>query len=160
MAGSIYDITRAAVIDDIAAETDGNALTAGAQAGYLFDLGGVRLGPVIGLRYAKVELDGFTETGDPVLTLNVEEQETDSLLGTAGIELRADLDIGGTRSPALSAGRVSSRNSPATAAPSATRSPRRPRSSTNGCCPTAPTICTGGSPAASISASATRSACR
>jgi outer membrane lipase/esterase len=90
-----YDIRRTAVIDDIAGETDGTALTAGAQAGYLFDIGGMRLGPVIGLRYARVEMDGFTEAGDPVLTLNVEDQETDSLLGTAGIELRGDLAVGG-----------------------------------------------------------------
>lgn len=100
-----YDITRTAVIDDLAGETDGKAITAGAQAGYLFDLGGVRLGPVIALRYAEVELDGFTETGDPVLTLNVDDQETDSLLGMAGVELRADLDIGGTQAqPYLLAG--------------------------------------------------------
>ena len=90
-----YDIRRTAVIDDIGAETDGTALIAGGQAGYLFDLGGMRLGPVIGLRYAKVELDGFTETGDPVLTLNVEDQETDSLIGSAGLELRGDLEVGG-----------------------------------------------------------------
>ncbi|HKR25501.1 MAG TPA: autotransporter domain-containing protein [Allosphingosinicella sp.] len=90
-----YDIRRTAVIDDIGGETDGTALIAGGQAGYLFDLGGMRLGPVIGLRYAKVELDGFTETGDPVLTLNVQEQETDSLVGSAGIELRGDTAVGG-----------------------------------------------------------------
>ena len=90
-----YDIVRTAVIDDISGETDGTALTAGGQAGYLFDLGRMRVGPVIGLRYARVELDGFTETGDPVLTLNVQDQETDSLLGTAGVELRGDLEVGG-----------------------------------------------------------------
>ena len=90
-----YEIGRTAVIDDIAAETDGTAVTAGAQAGYLFDLGGLSVGPVLGVRYAKVELDPFTETGDPVLTLNVEEQEADSLVGSAGIELRGDLAMGG-----------------------------------------------------------------
>ncbi|HYI63547.1 MAG TPA: autotransporter domain-containing protein [Allosphingosinicella sp.] len=90
-----YDIVRTAVIDDIAGETDGTALTAGGQAGYLFGLGGMRLGPVIGLRYARVEMDGFTETGDPVLTLNVQDQKTDSLVGSAGLELRGDLEVGG-----------------------------------------------------------------
>ena len=83
------------MIDDIEGETDGTAITAGAQAGYLFDLGGLRIGPVVGVRYAKVELDAFTEAGDPVLTLNVEEQETDSLVGSAGLELRGDLTMGG-----------------------------------------------------------------
>ena len=91
-----YDITRAARDRRYPRPIpDGTAITAGGQAGYLFDLGGMRVGPVIGLRYANVELDGFTETGDPVLTLNVQDQETDSLVGSAGIELRGDLDIGG-----------------------------------------------------------------
>jgi outer membrane autotransporter protein len=90
-----YEITRTAVIDDIEGETDGTALTAGGQAGYLFDISGMRLGPVIGLRYAKVEMNGFTETGDPVLTLNVQDQETDSLIGSAGLELRGELEVGG-----------------------------------------------------------------
>lgn len=90
-----YDITRTAVIDDIAAEADGTALFAGGQAGYLFGMGGVRVGPVIGLRYAEVELDPYTETGDPVLTLNVQEQSRSSLVGSAGLELRGELDVGG-----------------------------------------------------------------
>jgi outer membrane autotransporter protein len=42
-----------------------------------------------------VKLDGFTETGDPVLTLNVQDQKADSLVGSAGIEARGTLDIGG-----------------------------------------------------------------
>ena len=90
-----YDIDRTAVIDDIHASTDGTTLTAGGRAGYLFDFGGARVGPIVGLRYARVKLDGFTETGDPVLTLNVQDQETDSLAGSAGIEARGTLDFGG-----------------------------------------------------------------
>jgi outer membrane lipase/esterase len=90
-----YRIDRTAVIDDIHGRTDGTAFTAGGRAGYLFDLGGARIGPIVGLRYARAKLDGFTETGDPVLTLNVQDQETDSLVGSAGIEARGTLDIGG-----------------------------------------------------------------
>jgi len=90
-----YDIERTAVIDDIHGRTDGTAVTAGGRAGYLFDLGGARIGPVVGVRYARVKLDGFTETGDPVLTLNVQDQRTDSLVGSAGVEARGTLTIGG-----------------------------------------------------------------
>jgi uncharacterized protein YhjY with autotransporter beta-barrel domain/phospholipase/lecithinase/hemolysin len=90
-----YRIRRTGVIDDIHARTDGNAVAAGGRAGYLFDLGGARIGPVAGVRYARVKLDGFTEVGDPVLTLNVQDQETDSLVGSAGIEARGTLDFGG-----------------------------------------------------------------
>jgi uncharacterized protein YhjY with autotransporter beta-barrel domain/phospholipase/lecithinase/hemolysin len=90
-----YHIERTAVIDDIHGRTDATTITAGGRAGYLFGLGGARVGPVVGVRYARVKLDGFTETGDPALTLNVQEQETDSLVGSAGIEARGTLDIGG-----------------------------------------------------------------
>lgn len=90
-----YRIRRTGVIDDLHARTDGTTVAAGGRAGYLFDLGGARVGPVAGLRYARVKLDGFTEVGDPVLTLNVQDQETDSLVGSAGIEARGTLDFGG-----------------------------------------------------------------
>jgi outer membrane lipase/esterase len=89
------EVERTGVIDDLEGETDGTALTAGARAGYLFDLGGARVGPVIGLRYGKVELDAYTEIGDGALTLNVQDQETDTLVGSAGLEARGTFDLGG-----------------------------------------------------------------
>ncbi|HEY0626464.1 MAG TPA: autotransporter domain-containing protein [Allosphingosinicella sp.] len=90
-----YDFTRAAVIDDIVGETDGNNVFAGARAGYLFGTDQLRFGPVIGLSYAKADLDAYTETGDAVLTLNVGEQEVKVLTGSAGVEARASYEIGG-----------------------------------------------------------------
>lgn len=97
-------IRRDAVIDEITGETDADTIVAGAQIGYLFNLGQVRVGPVAGISYAKAEIDGFTETGDPVLTLAVQDQDLDQLVGSLGVELNADLDIGGSRvAPFLSA---------------------------------------------------------
>ena len=90
-----YDMNRPAVIDQTGASTDGSVMTAGAQAGYLIGAGPMRVGPVIGLRYAKAELDAFTENGDPALTLNVDDQELDSLIGSAGVEARWNTDVGG-----------------------------------------------------------------
>jgi outer membrane lipase/esterase len=90
-----YRTRRTAVIDEIEGETDGTALTAGAKAGYLVGMGGLSVGPVIGLHYAKVEIDGYTETGDPVLTLNVGEQDVMALVGSAGLEARGSFDSGG-----------------------------------------------------------------
>ena len=90
-----YDIDRDAVIDEITASPDGTAITAGARAGYLFDLGGARVGPVIGARYAEADVDAFTEVGDPALTASVEDQELDSLIGSAGIEARGAFEVGG-----------------------------------------------------------------
>jgi len=90
-----YTIIRDAVIDQIFARPDGDAITAGAQAGYLFALGGLRVGPVLGVRYADVDVDGYTEQGDAALTLNVVEQGYTSLIGSAGLEARTELDVGG-----------------------------------------------------------------
>jgi uncharacterized protein YhjY with autotransporter beta-barrel domain/phospholipase/lecithinase/hemolysin len=90
-----YRTRRTAVIDEIQGETDGTAVTAGAKAGYLLGMSGLRAGPVIGLHYAKVEMDGYTETGDPVLTLNVGDQDVKALVGSAGVEARGNFDSGG-----------------------------------------------------------------
>jgi outer membrane lipase/esterase len=90
-----YRIDRQGVIDSMTATPDGNVFTAGGQAGFLFNLGGLRLGPVIGLRYADVDVDAYTEQGDAALTLNVAEQGDTSLTGHAGIEARGSLDMGG-----------------------------------------------------------------
>lgn len=89
------DIRRRAVIDDIQAETDGTTLTAGGEVGYLFDVGSAKIGPVIGAQYARAKLDGYTETGDPVLTLNVSGQRASETVGFAGLELQAEADVGG-----------------------------------------------------------------
>ena len=50
---------------------------------------------MIGLQYARTELDGYTETGDPVLTLTVGDQEAEALVGSAGLEARGAWDVGG-----------------------------------------------------------------
>jgi outer membrane autotransporter protein len=91
------DISRDAVIDQIRATPDADTITAGAQIGYLFDVGRLKVGPVAGLSYAKAEVDGYTETGDPVLTLNVGDQEVDQLVGSLGVELNGSFDVGGAR---------------------------------------------------------------
>ena len=90
-------IRRDAVIDELEASPDADTITAGAQIGYLFDVGQLKIGPVAGLSYAKAEIDGFTETGDKVLTLDVGDQEVDQLVGSLGIELNGNLDAGGAR---------------------------------------------------------------
>jgi uncharacterized protein YhjY with autotransporter beta-barrel domain/phospholipase/lecithinase/hemolysin len=92
-----YDIDRVGVISDLKADPDGDHFVAGAKGGYLFPLGSVRVGPVIGLDYAKAKVDGYTETGDPVLTLNVDSLSYSSLRGSLGVELRGDFAGGGVQ---------------------------------------------------------------
>jgi outer membrane autotransporter protein len=90
-----YRMRRAAVIDDIFAESDGTTMTAGAEAGYLFPLSGLQAGPIAGVQYARVKLDGYTERGDEVLTLNVAERRASELVGFTGVEVGFEDDIGG-----------------------------------------------------------------
>jgi uncharacterized protein YhjY with autotransporter beta-barrel domain/phospholipase/lecithinase/hemolysin len=90
-----YRIRRTAVIDEIHASVNGHNILAGAKAGYLIETGGLRLGPVAAVNYARANLGGYTETGDPVLTLNVQKQRVKALTGSAGLELRGSAEVGG-----------------------------------------------------------------
>jgi len=90
-----HRISRMGVIDAMSAKPSGSHVLAGAKAGYLMPLGGLRAGPVIALDYAKAKVNGYTETGDAALTLNVNSQRFSSLRGSAGLELRGDMDLGG-----------------------------------------------------------------
>ncbi|HEX5182134.1 MAG TPA: autotransporter domain-containing protein [Allosphingosinicella sp.] len=90
-----YRINRAAVIDTIHSRPDGKSVAAGAKAGYLAGFGGVHVGPIVALAYQRATVNAYTETGDPVLTLNVGRQKADSLLGNAGFELRGDIGAPG-----------------------------------------------------------------
>jgi len=92
-----HDIDRAGVIDAMEADPKGNHFIAGAKGGYLFPLGSVRVGPVLALDYAKAKVDGYTEDGDPVLTLNVDSLSYSSLRGSFGVELRGDFAGGGVQ---------------------------------------------------------------
>ena len=90
-----HDIERRGVVEGMSASPDGNHWIAGAKAGYLMSLGDVRIGPVAGLDYARVRVDGYTENGDPALTLNVGSTRYNSLRGSIGAELRGDFAGGG-----------------------------------------------------------------
>jgi outer membrane lipase/esterase len=85
-----HDLKRAGVVEGMEAEADGNHWLAGAKAGYLMPIWKVRAGPVAQFNYAKASVDGYTETGDPVLTLDVSSTTYKSLRGSIGIEVRGD----------------------------------------------------------------------
>ena len=85
-----YEITRAGVVENMDADVDGDHFLAGAKAGYLMPIWFFRAGPVAALDYAKVNVDGYTEDGDPALTLNVSDTDFSSLRGSIGIEGRTD----------------------------------------------------------------------
>ena len=90
-----HEIERGGVIDNLNADTDGSHWLAGAKAGYLMPMGGLRVGPVVALDYASAKVDGYSEEGDEALTLNVESVSAKSLTGSLGLELRGDVDAPG-----------------------------------------------------------------
>ena len=53
----------------MSAHPDGNHIVAGAKAGYLMGIAGLSAGPIVALDYARAKIDGYTEKGDPTLTL-------------------------------------------------------------------------------------------
>lgn len=84
-----YDNTRPGVIDTITSTPSGTTFAAAFKGGYLFDVApSLRLGPIAGLTYARADFNGYTEKGDPVLTLNVRAQNAEALLGSAGLQAR------------------------------------------------------------------------
>ena len=89
------DIERQGVVEGMDASTDGSHWLAGAKAGYLMPLGVLRAGPVVALDYAKAKVDGYTESGDPALTLNVSSSKAKSLTAGIGLEVRGDFDTSG-----------------------------------------------------------------
>ena len=92
-----HRVTRAGVIDNQTARPGGSHWLAGAKAGYLFPFASVRLGPVVGVDYARAKVNAYSEIGDSALALNVSGQRLSSLRGDAGVELRGDFGGGGVK---------------------------------------------------------------
>jgi outer membrane autotransporter protein len=92
-----HEIDRRGVVEDMSASPDGNHWLAGAKIGYLMNMGPVRLGPVAGVDYARVRVDGYTEEGNAALTLNVGSVRYNSLRGSIGAEVRGDFAGGGVQ---------------------------------------------------------------
>ncbi|HVI05124.1 MAG TPA: autotransporter domain-containing protein, partial [Sphingomicrobium sp.] len=84
-------ITRTGVVENLSARPHGDHSVADAKAGYLMSFGGLEAGPVVSLDYARAKVDGYSESGDPALTLNVSRQKSKSLRGQAGVEVRGNI---------------------------------------------------------------------
>jgi outer membrane lipase/esterase len=83
-----YKIDRQGIIDVIHGSTNADTFTAAARGGYLFDMGWMRVGPIAGLNYTNVDVKGYTETGDVLITMVVDGQKIDSLTGSIGAQFR------------------------------------------------------------------------
>jgi len=84
------NIRRTGVLENMHASPDGDHVTAGAKGGYLMPFGGLKIGPIVALDYAKAKVDGYTESGDAALTLNVSNQSLTAFTGQIGVEARGE----------------------------------------------------------------------
>lgn len=90
-----YKNWRPGVVSTISSSANGWTLSVAAKAGYLFDLTDrLRLGPIAGLNYASAQVDGYSESGDAVLTLSVGRQKVETLIGSAGAQARYRFAMG------------------------------------------------------------------
>jgi phospholipase/lecithinase/hemolysin/uncharacterized protein YhjY with autotransporter beta-barrel domain len=90
-----YRNTRPGVVDTITSNPDGTTFVAAGKVGYLFDAGTSQIGPIGGLTYARAKVNGYTESGDPVLTLNVGQQTAETLIGSIGAQFRFPFMVSG-----------------------------------------------------------------
>lgn len=90
-----YDLDRPGIIDTIRGNTHANSFSLAAKAAYLFDLGLLRAGPLAGFTYTHSKVNGYTESGDPLLTFNVGSQALASLTGSAGVQVRLPFEVAG-----------------------------------------------------------------
>ncbi len=93
-----YSNSRSGIVSKITAKPDGETFAAALKGGYLFDVApSVKFGPIAGLTYVQAHVNGYSENGDPVLTLNLNEQTAKTVLGSVGAQARCAFDLGSTR---------------------------------------------------------------
>ncbi|MCE9649759.1 MAG: autotransporter domain-containing protein [Parvibaculum sp.] len=89
-----YRLDRPGIVDTVRGDTAAKSFTAAFKSAYLFNLGAVEAGPLVGLDYTHSRVDGYTETGDPLLTFSVADQTIISLTGSAGVQVRVPVTVG------------------------------------------------------------------
>lgn len=78
------------------ADTNGNQFSAGVNSGYVFRSGNFAYGPTIGLRYDRININSYTESGAGSLNMQVNDQNAESFVFSLGAQAAVafDTDIG------------------------------------------------------------------
>ncbi|MGE0284198.1 MAG: autotransporter domain-containing protein [Rhizobiaceae bacterium] len=85
------ELVRPGVVLPVVGETDADTVNAALRGGYLFDLGGVRAGPVLGLHHTRTRVDAYQDSGDPSLAILVDRQKLSSTTSEVGAQVHAAL---------------------------------------------------------------------
>jgi outer membrane lipase/esterase len=86
--------TGSAIFPTAQAETEGSTLALSLGTGYRFRAGPATFGPIAGIRYERVGIDGYTETGARLLNLTVEDQTSEVVTGSIGAQGSVGLQLG------------------------------------------------------------------
>jgi uncharacterized protein YhjY with autotransporter beta-barrel domain/phospholipase/lecithinase/hemolysin len=89
-----FATSRQGILGNINGSTNADTFTVAGKAGYLWDAGRFRVGPIGGLAYTNAQIAGYTETGDILLTNMVARQSLESLTGSAGVQVRSPFAFG------------------------------------------------------------------
>jgi len=83
---SYKKIIRFTGVTGIAAggRTNGQQLTAAANAGYVYSVGNLTIGPTVGVRYINVDVDPYTETGGSIFNIAYGKQDVQSFVVALG----------------------------------------------------------------------------
>lgn len=102
-----FDITRnikATGFDSAKADPSGTQFSARINTGYNLGSNQLYAGPTLGIRYSKVNIDGYTERNGSILNLNVDNQDADSVVLNVGAQVAYNFRTNfGTLSPYLAA---------------------------------------------------------
>jgi outer membrane lipase/esterase len=80
----------------LSTDTSGRTVTTGLEAGYTVKMGDFAFGPLGGLRYSVISLDGYTESGFAGVARQVDKQRFTSLVARAGVQANYKLSLDGT----------------------------------------------------------------
>lgn len=92
-----FDVSRTGFVAPITPKTDGNTTVAAIKAGYLFDVGFGRLGPIGGFTYSDTHVNGYSEIGDPFLTQTIGSQSLQSAVISGGVRFQPRFAVLGAR---------------------------------------------------------------
>ncbi len=102
-----FDLTRQINVtgfNQANAKPGGNHFSARLSSGYDFGANSLSIGPIAGIRYTKVNINGYTEQNGDILNLNVNPQQADSLLFDLGAQISYPFNASfGTIAPYFSA---------------------------------------------------------
>lgn len=91
-----FNISRKTNFDNrtATANPDGDQFSVGVNSGYNIKTGNASLGPTVGLRYNRVNIDSYTEKDAGSLNMTVKSQEAESLVLSLGAQASVAINAG------------------------------------------------------------------